>query len=68
MPDSDNNTNKLVLVKFENVFGRELIYPDNESAELFCKIADTKSLTHEMIRYIKQLGYSVETRQQKRSL
>jgi hypothetical protein len=67
MPDSDN-TNKLVLVKFENVFGRELIYPDNEQAELFCKIADTKSLTHEMIRYIKQLGYSVETRQQKRSL
>jgi hypothetical protein len=65
---TDNNTNKLVLVKFENVFGRELIYPDNEQAELFCKIADTKSLTHEMIRYIKQLGYSVETRQQKRSL
>lgn len=43
--------------------GRDLYYPANNSAEVACKLARQKTLTHEQVSLLKALGHeiSVET-------
>jgi hypothetical protein len=47
-------------VKVTTKYGKELIYPASESAELFAKIAGAKTLTRANIESIKQLGFEIE--------
>ena len=53
-------TDKVLLVKIQNVYGVQNIYPANAVAELFAKIAVTKTLSGAVITYAAQLGYSIQ--------
>lgn len=48
-----------IEVVVRNVYGRELIYPINEDANIFARIAGTKTLKRDHIELIKALGYTV---------
>jgi hypothetical protein len=49
-----------IKVRIASSYGKELIYPVCEKAELFAKIARAKSLTRNDIDHIKALGFDVE--------
>lgn len=51
---------KVCLVKLGTQYGQRVICPANNTAELFCRIAGTKTLTQRLVDDIKKLGYSVE--------
>lgn len=50
----------VIKVKITTKYGKELIYPASESAELFAKIAGAKTLTRANIDIIKALNFDVE--------
>lgn len=52
-----------ITVEVKNVYGIETVYPACEQAELFAKIAGTRTLTRHALRDIKALGYQVEVKQ-----
>ena len=49
-----------LIVEIKTVYGNEAIYPMNESAQIFAKIAGTKTLTRQTIQFAVQLGYVVQ--------
>lgn len=55
-----HNIEKVCVVSITNNYGREAIYPVNDAAKSFARIADTRTLTRETIRLVKQLGYRVD--------
>lgn len=57
-----------VQVRLTNVYGAEKIYPANETAELFARMVNQKTLTRENIGIIKALGYRVDVLQDKITL
>lgn len=48
-----------ISVRLVSQYGNERIQPACEKAELFCRIAGCKTLTQNMVRDIKALGYRV---------
>lgn len=50
---------KTAIVSIKDVYGKRTIYPENESAQLFARIAGTKTLTQPTIDNMKKLGYDV---------
>ncbi len=48
-----------ITVRIKNVYGNETIYPVCEKAEIFARLAGTKTLSRCAIERIKALGYSV---------
>lgn len=48
-----------IKVRIVNQYGNQRIQPACEKAELFCKIANAKTLTPANITAIKALGYTV---------
>lgn len=57
MPEADP---KICLVKLGNQYGQRVIFPANTTAETFCRIAGSKTLTQRLVDDIKRLGYVVE--------
>lgn len=57
-----------VYVRVTTVYGKEIIYPVCEKAQLFAQIAGTTSLTRSVIQKICKLGYCLEVEQPKVSL
>lgn len=55
-----SNLEKVAVVRVTKNYGVEAIYPANEAAETFAKLAGTKTLTRHTIRLIKELGYRVD--------
>ena len=51
---------KVVQIQYKDSHGTRRYYPMNESAVLFARIANTKTLTRETIAIIKNLGYRIE--------
>jgi len=49
-----------IQVEISNNYGREAIYPVNEAAITFAKIAGTKTLRRDTIALAKSLGFTVE--------
>ena len=49
-----------ILVNVRNVYGKIVYYPADKNAEIFAKIAGTKTLTGETMRNIQELG--IETK------
>lgn len=47
-------------VTIRNVYGSERIYPANEAAYTFAKIAGTVTLSRETIALVKRLGFTIE--------
>lgn len=53
----------VVQVEIKSVYGAEKIYPVCQTGKLFADIAGTKTLTREVLKNIKSLGYSLEIKQ-----
>lgn len=49
-----------IKVKITTVFGREVIRPACDKAEVFCELVKQTSLTERDVGLIKGLGYTVE--------
>ena len=52
---------KKLIVRRQNVFGNELIYPVCNKAKVFAIISGNKTLLPEVIDNIKKLGYTLAT-------
>jgi hypothetical protein len=48
-----------VEVYVKNIYGRDAIYPANETAMNLCLLAGQKTLTPREIKLIRRLGYKV---------
>ena len=55
---------KEIVVKIKNNYGTEVVYPVCEHAKLFARIANTRTLTLDVIANIKSLGISITVEQQ----
>ena len=49
-----------IIVKARSVYGETKFYPANDAAEIFAKIAGTKTLTLATLGHIKSLGLQLE--------
>jgi hypothetical protein len=49
-----------IQIEIRNVYGNETIYPANETAATFARIAGTKTLKPETLRLAKSLGYTID--------
>ncbi len=48
-----------VTVRIVNRFGARYVYPACNRAKIFCLIANTKTMTTNMLTLIQELGYEV---------
>jgi hypothetical protein len=48
-----------ITVRVKNVYGKQLVYPVNDNAQLLCALTGAKTFTSEALAVIKQLGYTV---------
>lgn len=48
-----------ITVKIKSVYGLETVYPACPAAEIFARIAGTKTLTSHALRDIRSLGYEI---------
>jgi len=51
-----------IIVKVKNVYGKPLVYPVCRAAEMFAKIAESKTLTPRVLESIHSLGYEIVER------
>jgi len=49
-----------ITVRIKSNYGIETVYPACPTAELFARIANTKTLTSHALRDIQALGYQIE--------
>ena len=49
-----------ITVRAEKNYGIEVIYPHDEAAQIFARIAGKKTLTAHALRDIAALGYTIE--------
>ncbi len=47
-------------IKIKCIYGRDRIYPANDTAEKFSKLIGAKCFTEEHLRIIQELGYQIE--------
>ena len=56
----DNSAAPITIsVTVRNVYGRQLVYPANESAQLLARIAGTATLAPAVLKLAVQLGMTV---------
>jgi len=48
------------LIEIKDQYGNDVVYPACETSRLLAKIAGTKTLTSNTIKYAKRLGYVFE--------
>lgn len=51
---------KVIKVVIGQQYGQEVIKPASPEAEIFCEMANTKTLTRRLVEQVKRLGYRVE--------
>lgn len=49
-----------IIIQIKNVYGKDMIYPINETAKQFAALIGTKTLTRCAISQIEKMGYSVQ--------
>ena len=52
---------KTAIIEERSVYGQTRLYPMNETALLIAKLAGSTTITHDIIRHAKALGYSFKT-------
>ena len=57
-----------IVVEVREVYGNRTVYPVCEAARLFAALAGTKTLTHQAVSMIRQLGYTIEIKQKEVTL
>ena len=50
---------RTLLVRVRTVYGTPAMYPANETAQAFCRISGTKTLTHPVLEEAERLGFTV---------
>lgn len=53
---------KIIFVKIKNNYGRDIVYPDCETSNIFASLAGTKTLSESDLALIEKLGYSIKLR------
>lgn len=53
-----------IKVEVKHVYGKKLIYPACEKAELLCDLMKTKTIPSYDVELIKKLGIKIEVKQQ----
>ena len=53
-----------LIVKIKNVYGKDLIYPVCNKAQVFTNLMNKKTMDNYYIRKIKELGYTIEVETQ----
>ncbi len=53
-----------IKVKIKHHYGKKLIYPDCEKAELLCDLMKTKTIPTYDVDIIKKLGFTFEIKQE----
>ena len=48
-----------IQITIKNVYGKELIYPMCKTSKVFSDIAKTKTLSIEVLRSLKSIGYTI---------
>ena len=48
-----------ITIQVKTIYGNRVIYPKDETAQAFARIAGTKTLTLEALRLIRALGYEI---------
>ena len=51
-----------ILIQIKNIYGNEMIYPANQTAQHFANIAGTKTLSVNTLRNAKLLGFTIDTK------
>ena len=51
--------NVLIHVEIKNVYGRELIYPINKSAQLLAELAGKKTFDRKDMKIMKEIGFDI---------
>ncbi len=51
-----------ILVSIKNVYGKEMIYPENTAAQVLADLTGKKTLSRNDIEKIKSLGFTVEVK------
>jgi hypothetical protein len=57
-----------ITVRIASIYGTRVIYPVCAKANALAGLAGTKSLTPTAIKYIKELGYTIEVEPQEVTL
>lgn len=53
-----------IIIKITKNFGTEAIYPVSDSAQVFARIAGTRTLTRDTLKYVEKLGYKITVQQE----
>jgi len=48
-----------ITVRVKSVYGKQLIYPVCQTAQLLCSLTNAKTFTQEALATVKALGYTV---------
>jgi len=48
-----------ITVQVRNVYGKDLVYPADETAIRFARLLEVKSFNAHQVRMIKTLGYAI---------
>ena len=48
-------------IQIKNIYGRDVVYPVCEKAQLLTRLSGNRTLTDEAIAVIKKLGYTFTT-------
>lgn len=55
---------KKLVIEIKQVYGNEMIYPANDTAQVFADLIGTKTLGRMKLALIQGLGFEVEVKQQ----
>lgn len=62
MPHHNKGQYKMELeIQIKNIYGRDVVYPVCEKAQLLTRLSGNRTLTEESIAVIKELGYTFTT-------
>lgn len=50
---------RYILVAIKQQYGQRVLLPADSTADVFCSMMSTKTITQRMVDHIKQLGYEV---------
>ena len=57
-----------LIVSVREVYGNTLVYPECDDSRTFAKIAGATTLTPEVLRLIKVLGYDIQVKPEELNL
>ena len=54
---------KTLIIDIKTVYGNEVIYPANDTAQVFADLIGTKTLGRMKLALIQGLGYSIQVKE-----